>query len=597
MSVVVSKLTDNIEIKLTAYHNCDDVQLYWITKVNGDISEPVKDCIGFFIERQRMDKNGKWLPVEVLRNRVGFENTQTPADNVEKEIYRNPSNICPFQTYTWTDHGANSGQTVRYCVYAAKLPDNGIPGKSILTPIADSGWTEAVKMDSGSNDVSAFFNRGFVMSQFVSRIARKNNWKPADIKKNIQKIKEPLRVFLSGELRLGLLKMLDEVICDPNLELYAALYELSDDELIGKLKLLQERAHVILANGTKGDKDENSSARKELNDADVDVHDRMLKYKGLGHNKFAVVFNTSSKKTEKIWSGSTNWTPTGLCTQVNNAFLIEDEKISEIYLDQWHRIFSARNNFTKELLEQNANSPRTSGNTDIWFSPVKLHSQSADLEPGKDIKELMKLINGAKEMVLYVMFQPGDEPLKSILSLSSKLYVRGVVSTLTSGNEEKFTLSGIDTNSREYKTRLIQPEGMEKDISSWIKEVVRKEFIPKIGWAITHSKMIVIDPLRDDCIVITGSHNFSKSASESNDENFIVVKGDKSLAEAYSVACFATYAHYRWRAYAHEKKEKGEKIWDHLSDKPEWQESYLKSDRIKDSLIWNKEAAEGILNP
>lgn len=594
MSVVVSKRTDNIEIKLTAYHNCDDVQLYWLTKVNENISSPIEDCLGFILERQRMDKNGKWLSIEILNNRVGFENTPVPTNNVEKEIFRTPSNICPFQTYNWTDHGANSGQVVRYRVSAAKLPDNGIPGISILIPIADSGWTEAIKISAVNNNISAYFNRGFVMSQFVSRIARINKWRPVDIKNNVRKLKEPLRVFLSGELRLALLKMLDEVICDPSLELYAALYELSDDELIGKLRLLQDRAHIILANGAKGDDDENSNARRELNGANVDVHNRMLKNKGLGHNKFAIIYNTRTKKATKVWSGSTNWTPSGLCTQVNNGFLIEDEKVSEIYLDQWHRLFSARNNFTQELIDKNAGSPRTSENIDVWFTPIKSHSQRNNNGPKKDIKELMKLVKGAKEMLLYVMFQPGDEPLNSIMSLPSEIYVRGVVSTLTSSNEERFELSGINTESNEYRTRLIQPEGIGEDISSWIKEVLRSQFIPKIGWAITHSKMIVIDPLSDDCIVITGSHNFSKAASESNDENFIIVKGNKPLAEAYAVACLSTYAHYHWRAYAHDKISKGERIWAHLSDKPEWQERYLRSERINDSKIWNK---EDILKP
>ncbi|MDH2351188.1 TIGR04141 family sporadically distributed protein [Bradyrhizobium sp. SSUT112] len=76
----------------------------------------------------------------------------------------------------------------------------------------------------------------------------------------------------------------------------------------------------------------------------------------------------------------------------------------------------------------------------------------------------------------------------------------------------------------------------------------RRSRDPGVGHAITHSKMIVIDPFSDDCKVVTGSHNFSASASEQNDDNFVVVHGNRSLAEAYSVACLATYEHYSWRA-------------------------------------------------
>jgi phosphatidylserine/phosphatidylglycerophosphate/cardiolipin synthase-like enzyme len=49
-------------------------------------------------------------------------------------------------------------------------------------------------------------------------------------------------------------------------------------------------------------------------------------------------------------------------------------------------------------------------------------------------------------------------------------------------------------------------------------------------------------------VVITGSHNFSQNASTANDENFIIIRGDRSLAEAYAVHIMAAYDHYRYRA-------------------------------------------------
>lgn len=48
--------------------------------------------------------------------------------------------------------------------------------------------------------------------------------------------------------------------------------------------------------------------------------------------------------------------------------------------------------------------------------------------------------------------------------------------------------------------------------------------------------------------LITGSHNFSDSASRKNDENFLVVRKNADLALKYSVAINAVYDHYRWRA-------------------------------------------------
>ena len=47
---------------------------------------------------------------------------------------------------------------------------------------------------------------------------------------------------------------------------------------------------------------------------------------------------------------------------------------------------------------------------------------------------------------------------------------------------------------------------------------------------------------------MTGSHNFSLSASEENDENFIVVRGDRARAEAYAVNIQSAWRQYVGRA-------------------------------------------------
>jgi len=596
MSVTTVKKTGNIEIRLTAHHNCDDAQLFWRTKVDGTLDGAIPGSLGFMIERQRKTREGSWGETEVLRNRVGFSAARTDIGNSGTGDPTRSSNVWPFQCYEWTDHGANNGETVRYRVTAVRLPVGGLAGTTVLDPIADSDWTEAIAVEADcGGGFSAYFNRGFVMSQFVARMARQNGWTPRDIKAKIKELEEPLRRFLSGELRVALLRLLDEVIEDPGLSLYAALYELSDEELIKRLELLHGRAHVVLTNGSDKKGDGNKDSRKTLNQDDppVDVHDRLLGSKGLGHNKFAIVVRTSGKKPLKVWTGSTNWAPTGLCTQVNNGILIENEEISKIYLDEWQRLADAQNNFPEELVSANAESPRTSGNTDVWFTRVRNPSKK-NTGMGSDLQALVDLVNGAKEVILYVMFQPGVEPLASILKRASNLYVRGVVSTVQTSSEEQFALMGIDKNSKNYHTALVQPEGIVKDFSAWVKEVTRAQFLyppqsPGIGHAITHSKIIVIDPFREDCKVITGSHNFSKSASENNDDNFVVIHGNKDLAEAYAVACQATYSHYRWRVYVKDQTDAGKDVWDHLSDKPEWQGKYLTAERKKHLSVWCKQ--------
>jgi len=69
----------------------------------------------------------------------------------------------------------------------------------------------------------------------------------------------------------------------------------------------------------------------------------------------------------------------------------------------------------------------------------------------------------------------------------------------------------------------------------------------------------VIDPRLDDCHVILGSHNLGFKASYSNDENMLIISGNRALAEAYAVHILDVYDHYRFRAIETERKRKGKK--------------------------------------
>src|SRR5262249_51100891 len=147
-----------------------------------------------------------------------------------------------------------------------------------------------------------------------------------------------IRDFLSGDLRTALLEQM-RIADEQGGEVFAALFELSDPELIAGLTKLGKRAHLVLANGSitkkKGEtaadarkRDENEKARKELRKAKVDVEavNRFLSPGALGHNKFLIRVD-KKKKPVIAWTGSTNWAPTGLCTQVNNGLLINDSDV------------------------------------------------------------------------------------------------------------------------------------------------------------------------------------------------------------------------------------------------------------------------------
>lgn len=592
MSRIKSKPSIDVSIKISVYANCDDVQLCWRTIDSNGKDIPINECLGFMIERKRKI-DGKWSKPEILRNRVGFGDE--PVDPANPKETTRPSNIWPFQRYDWTDHGANNSDEIQYRISALKAQQAGIVDERPLDILCSSEWTNNITISSKvENDIEVYFNRGTMMSQYVARYARERNWSAVDIKKNIKELNEPLRIFLSGELRLSMIRILDQVIANPFLSIYCILFELADLELIGKLKKISGRANIILSDGANSKKekgkpvkyiDENETVRKDLKKAGVVVCDRILGKAGLGHNKILVVVDNRTDEPQLVFTGSTNWTSSGLCTQLNNAIVLKKKKVAEKYLEYWNTLRDAGSEFGNDLLNFNGKTPHIIGDTEIWFTRTKKPDKNEGLP---DIEYIKALIDGAKYSIQYIMFQPGDEPLTFILKkrADEEIYIRGVVSTVIGSNQEKFTILD-ETMGMHYKTDLIQPNGIGKDISYWIKEVTRSGFIPSVGYAITHTKMIVIDAFGDSPIVITGSHNFSKSASQKNDENFVVIKGNKKLAEHYAVACASMYAHYRYRAYLMDKLTAKGNFWSHLEKDPVWQNSRLSSKRtLKHLKFW-----------
>lgn len=555
-------------IILKAYSNCDDVHLVWSS------GEAIPNCLGFAIECRRR-KNGVLGTAKAISNRVGFS-----VDNPKKGE-KHSSNIWPFQRYNWTDHAADLGDEIEYRV-VAKI---GSPGNLASGPA--SAWTGIIKLDADCDGIRALFNRGFVISQFMARLLDKEHLTLAEFKANLAHFENPVRQFLSGLLREELLGLLTEVRTKPNAKAYAALYELEDDELEDALIACGDRIEIVLANGSvdEAGADQNASARKRLNDAGLTVHNRMVSPGALGHNKFVVVcrHDAAGDHPVKVLTGSTNWTRTGLCTQVNNAVIIEDPAVAGAYLAHWHRLHAAGSAKPSTLAQGNPSPvgpfPLAGPDTaTVWLTPVKQEI---------DIARLKALVNGAQEGILFTMFNPGGEPLKTLLARQQAgLYVRGVVNQIGTAEREEIRIIKAAPGKR-FFLDIIEPSGVAAGLASWAEEVTRNQFKSQIGYAMTHSKVIVIDPFGAKPIVVTGSHNFSKAASSKNDDNFLVIEGNTKLAQAYAVNCMMTYQHYRWREYLQESANKNLPAFEFLSDDAvKWQRRLKSKATAADLAFW-----------
>ena len=559
-----------VGIKVAVYTNSDDAFVAWAP---GDF---ISGCRGFLLERAR--KVGAGTKVEPVENRVGFS-----KDNPKSGDHR-PSSEWPFQRFNWTDHAVDVGNEVRYRVTAMIDTGSGRPYKKG----AASNWTAWTKLSSDAGGgFSCFFNRGLVLSQFVARYLRDKKLTPAKFKAQLKKSVDPkFRAFLEGDLGAKIIDILQGGQ-DIKTELHAALYELGDEKLEDAMIALGGHLHLILANGSDP-VDGNAAARKHLNDAGIPTVDRLLKSKGLGHNKFVVVSNTAGPRA--VWTGSTNWSTTGLCTQVNNGLLIDNNAVAKLYRRQWEELKDASPpkldpaGFPAKLVASNDTSHTFvigGAKLDIWFT------RTSD---GRDIDALRNLIAAAKDSILFLMFTPGKDGLHTLAGQRANeknMYVRGVVSTVgtapgdTDKNVLDVRLVSSDKNFKPDHYTVVQPQGVDVDLGPWIAEVTRKNFLSQIGHAIVHSKVLVIDPLSSNPVIVTGSHNFSTPASAKNDENLVIVRGHKKLAIAYAAYVMSVYQHYRYRSYIREMLAQGKIPWSYLDDNDQWLKVELKSKALE----------------
>jgi phosphatidylserine/phosphatidylglycerophosphate/cardiolipin synthase-like enzyme len=91
---------------------------------------------------------------------------------------------------------------------------------------------------------------------------------------------------------------------------------------------------------------------------------------------------------------------------------------------------------------------------------------------------------------------------------------------------------------------------------------------------------MLTDPLGPRPTVVTGSANFSKASTDTNDENMLVIRGDRRIADIYFGEYLRLYTHYAFRESVKiymEKKRGALEDWKprFLVDDDSWMEPYF----------------------
>lgn len=584
---------------------------------------PIPNCFGFAIYRVDSKTNQK----TVLKSWIGFESDSN------KEWKSRSTEDWPIQELVWGDFTAKN-EAGKNSFHYEIVPMCEQEGK--LVPKSDSTLvTNTVSLSTKCGNFNAYFNNGILSTQFLShQLSKSNSGEPSyiDLGTHIKKQGDPLRKKLGGDILDGMKELLSRAQNNGG-ECYCALYELTDTELIDTLS--KPYVHLILSNAnTTKNKEviydgENAPVREILANVDgLEITNRYLEGSRIGHNKFVVYVDKDGPQA--VLTGSTNWTPSAICGQSNNAIIIESPEIALAFLEYWKNLRedTINNQLTKlpqtgnensnvqgqDLRNINAN-PKPfvlddSTNATFWFSPntsqtskpskiplpsfddfssiMDRRGSSVDRTPN-DIKNVFGVMKSAKQAILFLAFNPGTPSIIDVAAMcedaNPDLFVCGAVSDKKIVEDHLTNLYyGTTKPPKEVPSdvkfnddgEVVFASAISDDFSYWHKELLKTS---PTAHAIIHDKIVVVDPFSSNCAVITGSHNLGYKASYENDENLLIIRGNRPLAESYAAHVMDVYRHYRWRYKVNTKGK--EKAFHSLVEQDSWQDDYYDKRSLK----------------
>jgi len=218
------------------------------------------------------------------------------------------------------------------------------------------------------------------------------------------------------------------------------------------------------------------------------------------HNKF-LVFDAAHSNPDKciLWTGSTNLTDNQIHTDPNNVLIIYDQAVAKAYTLEFEEMWGSSGNSPSSVNAKfgqfkTDNTPHlfvVGGNlTEVYFSPNEQVNT-----------RIISFIKSAKHDIYFGTFMMTRTEIAS--QIKNK-FNEGVYSAGIFGD-----ISG--SNSAPYD--ILKPALGDSLIKVYSKS------------GVFHHKYAIVDQsdAYGDAKVLTGSHNWSRSADESNDENTVIV--------------------------------------------------------------------------
>lgn len=208
---------------------------------------------------------------------------------------------------------------------------------------------------------------------------------------------------------------------------------------------------------------------------------------GLMHNKFVI------RDEIEVWMGGGNFTPNGFTLHINHWIHFYSGCIAGLFFQEFDELWEG---------DFGVNEPTYDGlcvmdngaEVEVYFSPSD-----------RTERAIIDVIDNAQETVRCMLFYFTSDPLGDALLLAGAddVDVRCILDRLGG------------TNRASEDERLCADDIA---VTTWERP------------GLLHTKSLVVDAYGDSPVVVLGSHNWTASAEERNQESTVIVRGDRVLA-------------------------------------------------------------------
>ena len=222
---------------------------------------------------------------------------------------------------------------------------------------------------------------------------------------------------------------------------------------------------------------------------------------GIMHNKFAV-FDANSADPDRawVWTGSTNITNDQINSDANNMVFIQDQTLAKTYQLEF-----------EEMWGSSGDQPNTAN--------AKFGDEKSDNTPhefiigGNRIESYFSPSDNTNQKIIGAINTADDDLNVETMLITRADLALAIADAAQRGVEVNVITNYAGDNSESVNTILYDnlPSG--------------KFVFDDFASGILHNKLAVIDvsDTNSDPQVITGSHNWSNSANDKNDENTLII--------------------------------------------------------------------------